>query len=141
MSFVADLERAAEAHARARRGLTEAEDTRDRTIRRAYRGGRMTAREIAKHVGVSAQRVAAIVAADGGGRDRPTLHEAMRRVLADAGGGWMDAAQLAEEVRRRGLYQRRDSGPVPTKQIRARANNYPDLFEGSTDRSNRVRLR
>jgi hypothetical protein len=70
-----------------------------------------------------------------------TLHEALRQVLEERGGGWMHAQELAKVIYVRDLYTRKDRGTIPPGQIRARAANYPDLFEGATDDSNRVRLR
>jgi hypothetical protein len=39
------------------------------------------------------------------------------------------------------LYARRDGGILCGAQIRARAAKLPDIFEGSQDGSNRIRLR
>jgi hypothetical protein len=58
-----------------------------------------------------------------------TLHEALARVLEDAGNEGMTARELADAVNRRGLYRKRDGGPVEVNQVHARINNYTDLFE------------
>lgn len=58
-----------------------------------------------------------------------TLHEALTRVLEDAGNESMTARELADEVTRRGLYRKRDGSPVEVNQVHARVNNYGDLFE------------
>src|SRR5262249_51664880 len=58
-----------------------------------------------------------------------TLHEAIARVLEDAGNEWMTARELADAVNRRGLYRKRDGSPVEVNQVHARMNNYSDLFE------------
>jgi hypothetical protein len=58
-----------------------------------------------------------------------TLHEALARVLEDAGNEWMTARELADEVNRRGLYRKRDGSTVEVNQVHARTNNYRDLFE------------
>src|SRR3954471_16729293 len=69
---------------------------------------------------------AAPAAGDGG---QLTLHEALARVLADAGNEGMTARELADTVNRRGLYRKRDGSPVEVNQVHARVNNYGDLFE------------
>ncbi len=57
-----------------------------------------------------------------------TLHEAMKIVLLEKENNKMHAAELAEEIFKRGLYYKKDGGKARYNQIRARANNYPDLF-------------
>ncbi len=57
-----------------------------------------------------------------------TLHEAMKIVLMEKDNKKMHAADLAEEIFKRGLYFKKDGGKARYNQIRARANNYPDLF-------------
>jgi len=57
-----------------------------------------------------------------------TLHEAMKIVLLEVNDKKMHAADLAEEIFKRGLYYKKDGGKARYNQIRARANNYPDLF-------------
>lgn len=69
---------------------------------------------------------------------RLTLHEAMAEILRDGGNQWMHTRELATEVNRRLLYQKRDGSPVESNQIHARAKNYSHLFEKE---SQRVRLR
>jgi hypothetical protein len=56
-----------------------------------------------------------------------TLHDEMVAVLKKSGRP-MKAKEIAAEVNRRGNYERGDGGPVPSGQIRARANNYRHLF-------------
>jgi hypothetical protein len=73
--------------------------------------------------------------ADGG---RITLHDAIARVLQENGNRWMTVHELAVEVNRTGLYQKRDGSPLEANQIHARTKTYDSLFE--KDRS-RVRLR
>lgn len=48
-----------------------------------------------------------------------TLHEAIENVLADAGKP-MHVSNIADEIMRRGLYERGDGRPIPTSQIHAR---------------------
>jgi antitoxin Phd len=57
-----------------------------------------------------------------------TLHEAMKIVLLEKESKKMHAAELSEEIFKRGLYYKKDGGKARYNQIRARANNYPDLF-------------
>jgi HB1, ASXL, restriction endonuclease HTH domain len=58
-----------------------------------------------------------------------TLHEALARVLEDAGNEGMSARELADAVNRRGLYRKRNGSPVEVNQVHARINNYGNLFE------------
>jgi hypothetical protein len=58
-----------------------------------------------------------------------TLHEAIARVLEDAGNEWMTARELVDAVNRRALYRKRDGSPVEVNQVHARTNNYTNLFE------------
>lgn len=58
-----------------------------------------------------------------------TLQEAMRVVLQDAENNEMHAADLADEVFKRGLYTQKNGSPAKYNQIRARCNHYPELFE------------
>jgi hypothetical protein len=67
-----------------------------------------------------------------------TLHEALAVVLEEAGEDGLTARELAASVTERGLYRKRDGGPVEANQIHARANNYPDVFEKDGPR---IRLR
>lgn len=57
------------------------------------------------------------------------LHEAIEKVLTDAGKP-MHVSEIADEVARRGLYERGDGGPIPTNQIHARIAKpqYRDRF-------------
>ena len=58
-----------------------------------------------------------------------TLHEAMRIVLQEQKNRQMYAADLADEIFNRGLYYKKNGEKARYNQIRARANNYPNLFE------------
>jgi hypothetical protein len=58
-----------------------------------------------------------------------TLHEALARVLEDAGNEGMTARELTDTVNRRGMYRKRDGSTVEVNQVHARINNYGDLFE------------
>jgi hypothetical protein len=66
---------------------------------------------------------------EAGGPVRLTLHNAMRLVLEEHHNQWMTVRQLAEEINRRGLYEKRDRTPMDPSQIHARANKYPRMFE------------
>lgn len=96
---------------------------------------------MAEPLGLSFQRVATVVAGDPDRPSRPTLHGAMWEVLKENGGDWMPAHELAQLVYERELYRRKDRGVIPPGQVRARAAKYPALFEGTTDGTNRIRLR
>lgn len=54
------------------------------------------------------------------------LHEAMAQVLAGQEG--LTSSEIASEINRLCLYTRGDGQLVPSSQISARANNYPNLF-------------
>lgn len=69
---------------------------------------------------------------------RITLHEALALVLRENGNPWTSAGELAAEVRRRGLYSKRDGSRLEVNQVHARTNNYPALFEKS---AGKIRLR
>ena len=56
-----------------------------------------------------------------------TLHEAIIEVLSDNRQG-LTASQIAEKVNQRKTYIRGDGEPLPSSQISARVNKYPDLF-------------
>jgi hypothetical protein len=58
-----------------------------------------------------------------------TLHEALARVLEDAGNEGLTGRELTDAVNRRGLYRKRNGSPVEVNQVHARINNYSDLFE------------
>lgn len=62
-------------------------------------------------------------------RSNYTLQEAMKIVLLEQTDQKMHAAKLADEIHERGLYYKKNGGKAQYNQIRARANNYPDLFE------------
>jgi len=56
-----------------------------------------------------------------------TLHRAIEIVLQENGIP-MTTREIADRINHRKLYVRGDKQPVPTSQIGARVNNYPDLF-------------
>lgn len=58
-----------------------------------------------------------------------TLHEAMQIVLKDAKGHTMHAADLADEIYKRGLYRQKNGAKAQYTQIRARCSHYQRLFE------------
>jgi antitoxin Phd len=62
---------------------------------------------------------------------KPTLklHEAMEIVLKDIPTHTMHAADLADEIYKRGLYFKKNGAKAEYTQISARANNYKDWFE------------
>lgn len=57
-----------------------------------------------------------------------TLHDAIKQVLIDSKKP-MTAAEIAGIINSGALYNRGDNNPVPSSQISARVNNYPELFE------------
>ncbi len=59
-----------------------------------------------------------------------TLQEAMKIVLVDVELNQMHAADLADEIYERKLYFKKDGSKAEYNQIRARCNNYKDMFEG-----------
>ena len=61
--------------------------------------------------------------------ERLTLHKAMELVLDENANAWMSVHELADEINRRRLYEKRDHTDVDPSQIHARANKYPDRFE------------
>jgi hypothetical protein len=139
MNYEARLVSAAKVAGDARHALGLAEEERDRAIRDASQHGRLTAREIASHVGLSPQRVAQVIAAASAAR--PKLHDAMADVLRRGGGDWMPSHEIARTIWSENLYQRRDRHVLPPAQVRARAAQYPDLFETTSDGSGMIRLR
>ena len=66
------------------------------------------------------------------------LHEAMEIVLKDIPTHIMHAADLADEIYKRGLYFKKDGTKAEYTQISARANNYKDWFEKI--RGNEIKL-
>lgn len=56
-----------------------------------------------------------------------TLHEAMQDVLHRAGEP-LTSREIADEINRRGLYERGDGAQLGASQVSARARNYPCLF-------------
>mgnify|MGYP001555528030 CR=1 FL=1 len=141
VNFRQELQAAAQRYAAARAAATQAEAKRDDLIRRAHHEGGLSARDMAEPLGLSFQRVATVIAGDPDRPLRQTLHGAMRQVLEENGGGWVAAHELARLIYGRELYSRKDRGVIPPGQVRARAAKYPDLFEGTTDGTNRIRLR
>lgn len=138
MNYAAELEKAGLNAGRARAALRAADAVRDHAIRQASSHARMTAREIAGHVGMSHQRVQQIVGPTG--VNRKTLHWAMAEVLNEHGGGWMPAHKIAKTIWERNLYERRDRHVLPPAHVRARAAQYPELFETTSDGSGEIRL-
>lgn len=57
-----------------------------------------------------------------------TLHEALQRILRENGNRPLHVRQLADEVNQRGLYRRRDAGPVEVSQVHARTSTYDKVF-------------
>ncbi|MBR3027544.1 MAG: hypothetical protein IKH58_05310 [Bacteroidales bacterium] len=57
-----------------------------------------------------------------------TLHEAMEEVLISNNRMPMAAKDIARIINERKLYDRGDGKPVPSSQISARANQYPNIF-------------
>ncbi len=62
-------------------------------------------------------------------RSQHTLQEAMKIVLMEQEDKKLHAAELADEIYKRGLYYKKNGDKAQYNQIRARANHYPDLFE------------
>jgi hypothetical protein len=140
MDYIDALEQAGRRAARARAAARQADAERDYAIRAANYHGRMSAREISGHVGISSQRVAQIINSDPIGGPRKTLHDAIMTVLDETDGSWTPVQHVAETITARRLYERKDGQPLEPGQIRARAAKYPHLIEGSTDGTNRIRL-
>jgi hypothetical protein len=69
---------------------------------------------------------------------RPTLHEAIERVILEQRNQWMEMKEIAHHINRQALYRRGDGNAVDVSQIQARINNYPHLFERQ---KSRVRVR
>ena len=138
MNYPRELAAVGQQAGQARAALRAAEETRDYTIRQASMHGRMTVRDIAGHLSMSHQRVAQIIGPTA--VDKPTLHWAMTKILTENGGDWMPAHKIAKAIWERNLYQRRDRHPLPPAQVRARAAQYPDLFDTSSDGSGEIRL-
>ena len=61
-----------------------------------------------------------------------TLHEAIIEVIKEAGKP-LAKNEIANRINEGKLYTRGDGNPVPTNQISARINNYPDLFTVNSD--------
>lgn len=71
--------------------------------------------------------------------DRLTQYEAMAVVLNDGNNEWMLAGDIAAEINRRRLYDKRDGTPVESNQIRATAVNYSYVFERNQQQLIRLR--
>jgi hypothetical protein len=127
--------------AKARAAARQAESERDFLIRRANYHGGWSVRDISGAVGISYRRVAQVINTDPIAPKRPKLHEAMMVVLKDYGTDWVSVHDVARLITERKLYRRKDQHPLPPAQVRARAAKYPELFEGTTDGTNRIRLR
>lgn len=56
------------------------------------------------------------------------LHEAIILVLKKNGGP-MTAREIADAINAQKLYSRKDCGLIPSNQIHARVNNYPQYFQ------------
>jgi antitoxin Phd len=67
------------------------------------------------------------------------LHEAMQLVLGDKDDKTMHAADLSEEIYSKGLYTKKDGNKAQANQVRARSQNYSNLFEVKT--GNMIKLR
>ena len=141
MNYERELIQAGRRSAQARAAAAQAEGERDLLIRQANYQGGLSVRDISAAVGISHQRVAQIINANPIVPKRPRLHEAMMVVLKDYGSDWVSVHEVARLVTERGLYRRKDRHPLPPAQVRARAAKYDELFEGTRDGTNRIRLR
>lgn len=56
------------------------------------------------------------------------LHEAMLKLLSKNGRA-MSSSEIAEKLNRNKWYRKEDGSPIDPRQIRARAKNYPELFD------------
>jgi len=79
-------------------------------------------------------RARAVLATDddvtlGAPNSRLTLHDAMALVLKENNNRWITVQELADEINRRRLYEKRDRSLVEPGQIHARANKYDHMFE------------
>lgn len=57
-----------------------------------------------------------------------TLHDAMIKVLKESTKECMTSREIADKINSQKLYERQDKGIIPTSQIIARANQYPEYF-------------
>ncbi len=58
-----------------------------------------------------------------------TLHDAIRIVLLGRESRMATTKEISDEIRKRGLYTRKDGDAARAKQIHARVKRYPALFE------------
>ena len=58
-----------------------------------------------------------------------TLHEAMQTVLNEQPNKTMHRKDLADEIMKKGLYEKGDKSAIAPNQISARVANYPELFK------------
>ena len=70
-------------------------------------------------------------------QDGVTLHEEIAEILLRNGNEWMTTKDIAQEVNKRAMYQKRDGTDVTPFQIHGRTRNYDSLFERD---GSRVRL-
>ena len=141
MNYKQELFEVGRKSAQARATAAQVESERDWMIRQANYHGGLSIRDISAAVGISHQRVAQIINTDPIAPKRPKLHEAMMIVLKDYGTDWVPVHEVARLITERKLYRRKDRHPLPPAQVRARAAKHPDLFEGTRDGTNRIRLR
>jgi hypothetical protein len=57
-----------------------------------------------------------------------TLHEVIILILGETISGAMTTVEIADELNRRDLYQRRDNQDIPPSQVGARVRQYSHLF-------------
>ncbi len=62
-----------------------------------------------------------------------TLHEAIKIILQD-NDNQMTSTEIANELNKRNLYQRKDKGEIPASQIATRINKYPTFFAKIDDK-------
>jgi hypothetical protein len=141
MNHVDRLVQAGTKAGQARARVTQAERERDLVVRQANYHGGMSAREISGWVGISHQRVTQIINNDPITPPRLTLHKAILVVLEDFGLDWVPVHEVTRRINERQLYRRKDGQSLHPGQVRARVGKYADLFEGTTDGTNRIRLR
>jgi hypothetical protein len=115
--------------------LDEALERSRQMITEALADARTELEEVRAREAELERQIADAEAALGQGQMQPaadramTLHGAMAQVLRENDNAWMTVRELADTVNSRGLYRKRDDGPVEVNQVHARAHNYSDLFE------------